>query len=118
MTPLEIMARSHCKGEIGGFCRNIGGSKGCKNGRGQNDYKRCVATEGQLMLSGATDAAKAALQALNDAGWVVVPKEATDAMVDRFVSRALQVSVANEGGWSAYGRNQYKAMIEAGAYKV
>jgi len=28
-------------------------------------------------------------------------------------SRALQVSIEGEGGWSAYGRNQWQAMLDA-----
>ena len=49
------------------------------------------------------DAAIAALKAL---------REPTPAMVDRFVSRALQVSVHSEGGWSDYAHNQWQAMID------
>jgi len=49
------------------------------------------------------DAAIAVLKAL---------REPTPAMVDRFVSRALQVSVHSEGGWSDYAHNQWQAMID------
>lgn len=44
---------------------------------------------------------------------VIVPKEPSEAMLDRFVSRALNVSVHGDGGWTKYGREQYRAMIEA-----
>jgi len=40
-------------------------------------------------------------------------REPTPAMLDAFVSRALQVSIDGEGGWSAYGRNQWQAMLDA-----
>lgn len=40
--------------------------------------------------------------------------EPTPAMIDRFVSRALCVSIHSEDGWSNYARNQWQAMI-AGA---
>jgi|GEM_PF-3170443 len=59
--------------------------------------------------------ADAALSAIEQAGFVIVPKEPTEAMVDRFVSRALQVSIHGEGGWSNYARNQYEAMLAGAA---
>lgn len=37
------------------------------------------------------------------------PKE----LFDAFVSRALQVSISGEGGWSEYARNQWKQMLAA-----
>lgn len=40
-------------------------------------------------------------------------REPSPAMLDRFVSRALCVSIHGEGGWSEYGRNQWQAMIDA-----
>jgi len=40
-------------------------------------------------------------------------REPTPAMLDAFVSRALQVSIDGEGGWSNYGRNQWRAMLDA-----
>lgn len=40
-------------------------------------------------------------------------REPSNAMLDSFVSRALQVSIHGEGGWSEYGRNQWQAMIDA-----
>ena len=39
-------------------------------------------------------------------------QEPSPAMLDRFVSRALCVSVSGEGGWSEYGRNQWATMLE------
>lgn len=45
--------------------------------------------------------------------FVMVPREATEAMIDRFVSRALCVSVHGDGGWSNYAREQWAAMIAA-----
>lgn len=47
------------------------------------------------------------------AGWVLVPVEPTEAMVDRFVSRALCVSVHGDGGWSKYARQQWATMLSA-----
>jgi len=50
---------------------------------------------------------------------VVIPvvlerlREPTPAMLDAFVSRALQVSIDGEGGWSNYGRNQWQAILDA-----
>lgn len=55
-------------------------------------------------IARATDEVRAVLLAI---------REPTPAMLDRFVSRALQVSVHGEGGWSEYGRNQWQAMIDA-----
>lgn len=49
------------------------------------------------------DAATAALKAL---------REPTPEMIDRFVSRALCVSIHGEGGWSEYARNQWQAMVD------
>lgn len=46
-------------------------------------------------------------------GWKLVPVEPTEAMIDRFVSRALCVSVSGDGGWSGYGRSQWSAMLAA-----
>lgn len=50
---------------------------------------------------------------LHDAGLAIVPIEPTSAMIDRFVSRALQVSIHGEGGWSEYACNQWKQMVSA-----
>lgn len=47
-------------------------------------------------------------------GFVIVPREPTPEMVDRFVSRALCVSIHGDGGWSNYAMEQWKTMIEAG----
>lgn len=46
-------------------------------------------------------------------GWVLVPVEPTEEMIDRFVSRALCVSVHGDGGWSKYAREQWSAMLSA-----
>lgn len=48
--------------------------------------------------------ARAALEAM---------AEPSEAMLDRFVSRALCVSVHGEGGWSDYARGQWRTMIQA-----
>lgn len=40
-------------------------------------------------------------------------REPTETQIDRFVSRALCVSVAGDGGWSEYARQQWQAMIDA-----
>ena len=47
-------------------------------------------------------------------GFVIVPRDLTPEMVDRFVSRALCVSIHGDGGWSNYAMEQWKTMIEAG----
>ncbi len=51
-------------------------------------------------------------------GFVIVPREPTPEMVDRFVSRALCVSIHGDGGWSNYAMEQWKTMIEAGKEKI
>jgi hypothetical protein len=40
-------------------------------------------------------------------------REPTPAMLDTFVSRALQVSVSGEGGWTQYAIGQWQQMIDA-----
>ena len=40
-------------------------------------------------------------------------REPSEAMIDRFVSRALCVSISGEGGWSEYARAQWQTMIDA-----
>lgn len=50
------------------------------------------------------DGAKAVMQALY---------EPTPAQLDRFVSRALCVSIHGEGSWTAYARNQWQTMMDA-----
>src|SRR5689334_19049664 len=40
-------------------------------------------------------------------------REPTAPMIDRFVSRALCVSVHGEGGWSEYAKAQWQTMIDA-----
>lgn len=64
MTPLEAMAREVCLHGGGGFCENVGGDLGCKNGRGCHDAGKCIASADQLALSGNTATARAALDAL------------------------------------------------------
>jgi len=39
-------------------------------------------------------------------------REPTPEMIDRFVSRALQVSVGSGYTWSDYARDQWQAMID------
>lgn len=46
-------------------------------------------------------------------GFVIVPRAPTEAMIDRFVSRALNVSVHGDGGWSNYAREQWAVMLKA-----
>lgn len=48
--------------------------------------------------------ARAAIEAMMDP---------TPAMIDRFVSRALCVSVHGDGGWSNYAREQWQTMVQA-----
>lgn len=52
----------------------------------------------------AMQAARAAVEAM---------REPTEAQLDRFVSRALCVSVSGQGGWSKYARDQWQTMIDA-----
>ncbi len=53
---------------------------------------------------GYVENAKAVLKAM---------REPSEKMIDRFVSRALCVSIHGEGGWSEYAVNQWQAMIDA-----
>jgi hypothetical protein len=48
--------------------------------------------------------ARASIQAL---------REPSPAMLDAFVSRALQVSVSGEGGWTQYAIGQWQQMVDA-----
>ena len=57
MEDSERVARIICARSMGGFCRNVGGSLGCKVGRGTSDYTQCVADHNQLALSGAASMA-------------------------------------------------------------
>lgn len=69
-----------------------------------------------LELDDARSAARAALSAsatTQQEGWRWVPVEPTEAMLDRFVSRALCVSVHGDGGWTGYARQQWAAMLAA-----
>lgn len=60
------------------------------------------------------------LEARADSKWsetiaraaIMAMREPAEAMIDRFVSRALCVSVHGEGGWSNYGRGQWQTMID------
>jgi len=45
-------------------------------------------------------------------------REPTPAMVDAFVSRALQVSISGEGGWSAYAVGQWRTMVDAAIREI
>jgi hypothetical protein len=66
MTDREKVARTICAHSVGGFCLNVGGSLGCRVGRGQApDYRLCVADRLQLDLSGNSDVADAVLEALS-----------------------------------------------------
>lgn len=53
------------------------------------------------------------IDAMQGEGWKLVPVEPTPEMLDRFVSRALCVSVAGDGGWSNYAREQWATMLAA-----
>lgn len=53
-------------------------------------------------------------------GWVkearaaiAAMREPTPAMIDRFVSRALQVQIGGGYTWSDYARDQWQTMIDA-----
>lgn len=79
----ERLARAICAEGGNLFCSNMGGSFGCKCGRGEPPHwERCIATEGQLYLSGNMNAADAVLAAIEAAGMVIVPREPTQAMID------------------------------------
>lgn len=61
---VERAARAVCANSFGGFCANVGGHRGCKNGRGlAPHWTNCAATMEQLELSGHAEAARAALEA-------------------------------------------------------
>lgn len=47
---------------------------------------------------------------------IAVMRVPTETMIDRFVSRALCVSVHGDGGWSQYAAEQWRAMIDAALY--
>ncbi|PZU75583.1 MAG: hypothetical protein DI530_15135 [Sphingomonas sp.] len=46
-------------------------------------------------------------------GWVLVPREPTEAMQQAFVDAALRSSIEGVGGWSAYAREQWATMLAA-----
>lgn len=52
MTPLERAARSVCAASLSGFCNSVGGSLGCRVGRGEEfNGSNCAATREQLWLT-------------------------------------------------------------------
>ena len=59
----------------------------------------------------------AALSAFSAAGWTLCPDEPKDAMLDRGVAMALNVTVTGEGGWSKYIRALYLTMLQAFKHK-
>jgi hypothetical protein len=44
---------------------------------------------------------------------ILAMREPSPAMLDAFVSRALQVSVSGEGGWTQYAIGQWQQMVDA-----
>lgn len=77
-------------------------------------YVHAIACEGHHADPGACQRRmNTVIARLHDAGFVIAPIEPTPAMIDAFVSRALQVSISGEGGWSEYARNQWKQMLAA-----
>ena len=46
-------------------------------------------------------------------GFVLVPVEPTEAMLDAAVAMALQVSVSGQGGWTKYAAGLYAQMLAA-----
>ena len=69
----------------------------------RRNYPRFSGADIDEMWDGWKEDATAAIKAM---------REPTPAMIDRFVSRALQVSIHSEGGWSDYARNQWQTMID------
>lgn len=59
------------------------------------------------------DLATAALRAIEEAGWKVVPVEATLEMQRAFTDAALKGSVHGAGGWHGYAREQWAVMLDA-----
>jgi len=77
-------------------------------------YVHAIATEGYHTCPEACQRRmNTVIARLHDAGFVIAPIEPTPAMLDAFVSRALQVPIQGEGGWSEYGRNQWQQMLTA-----
>ena len=76
------------------------------NADGPTNMVACAASGQETSRSRDTwrKRAKAALSAM---------AEPTPAMLDRFVSRAPCVSVHGDGGWSNYGREQWRTMLSA-----
>jgi hypothetical protein len=50
-------------------------------------------------------------------GFVLVPVEPTEAMLDAAVAMALQVSVSGQGGWTKYVAGLYAQMLAAAQQK-
>ena len=46
-------------------------------------------------------------------GYVLVPVEPTDEMLDAGVAMALNVTITGQGGWTNYIRGLYKQMLAA-----
>jgi hypothetical protein len=44
---------------------------------------------------------------------ILAMREPSPAMLDAFVSRALQVQVSGEGGWTQYAIGQWQQMVDA-----
>ncbi|MEM9085346.1 MAG: hypothetical protein AAGB23_05435 [Pseudomonadota bacterium] len=57
--------------------------------------------------------AQAALQAITDAGYAVVPVEPTEAMTRQGMALALKTTLSGDYTWRDYAQDFYKAMIEA-----
>lgn len=54
------IARTICAHSLGGFCQYVGGSLGCKNGRGvKMSADNCIASDSQLLFSGTLEVAEA-----------------------------------------------------------
>lgn len=73
----------------------------------QRNYSSATPRDLDEMAEGFSEDADAAIAAVLEA-----MQEPSPAMLDRFVSRALCVSVSGDGGWSEYGRNQWATMLE------
>lgn len=105
MTDLEKAARAVCASSLGGFCQNVGGSLGCKNGRGERGHHLCVANDLQLDLAGHTETARAVIEAIREPseGMLVdaVDYEAMDGRATSgHVWRAMIAALLAEGGTS------------------
>jgi len=66
MTPVSALnaaAQAVCASSLNGFCRDVGGSLGCRNGRGASGS--CVASYAQLDIAGHVEQARLAVAAYN-----------------------------------------------------